>query len=123
MFRLLTLLLLFVISLHALSDNEILKRANGFMRDGSKSNYFRAYNDYKNLYLRAIISENSNLKYRSLQGIVKSGKKLHIDISQYSNELSTIKPKTSYKAIISTFFCLSCNFSKKSCQKWSEKKT
>ncbi|MCD6432636.1 MAG: N-acetylmuramoyl-L-alanine amidase, partial [Sulfurimonas sp.] len=97
MFRLLTLLLLLVLSLSALSDSEILKRADGFMRDGSKSNQFRAYNDYKNLYLRAIMSENSNLKYRSLQGIVKSGKRLHIDVSQYSNELSTIKPKTSYK--------------------------
>ncbi|MEA3331836.1 MAG: N-acetylmuramoyl-L-alanine amidase [Campylobacterota bacterium] len=98
MFRLVTLLLLLVLSLYALSDSEILKRADGFMKNGSKSNQFRAYNDYKNLYLRAIMSEDSKLKYRSLQGIVKSGKRLHIDISQYSNELLTLKPKASYKA-------------------------
>ena len=98
MFRHLILLFLFIVSLHALSDSEMLKRADGFMRDGSKSNQFRAYNDYKNLYLRAIISEDKKLRIRSLQGIVKSGRKLHIDVSQYSQELSRIKPKISYKA-------------------------
>ena len=98
MFRHLILLFLLIVSLHALSDSEMLKRADGFMRDGSKSNQFRAYNDYKNLYLRAIISEDKKLRIRSLQGIVKSGRKLHIDVSQYSQELSRIKPKTSYKA-------------------------
>ena len=90
--------IILAISLYAKSDSEILKRANGFMKNGSKSNQFRAYNDYKNLYLRAIMSENIKLRISSLKGIVKSGNKLHIDISQYSNELSKIKPKTSYKA-------------------------
>ncbi len=98
MFRLLTLLFLVVISLHALSDSEILKRANGFMKSGTKSNQFRAYNDYKNLYLRAIMSENDKLRLNALKGIVQSGTKLHIDISQYSKELSSLKPKTTYKA-------------------------
>lgn len=98
MFRLLTLLFLVVISLHALSDREILKRANGFMKSGTKSNQFRAYNDYKNLYLRAIMGENKKLRLNALKGIVKSGTKLHIDISQYSKELSSLKPKTTYKA-------------------------
>jgi N-acetylmuramoyl-L-alanine amidase len=98
MFRHLILLFLLIVSLHALSDNEVLRRADNFMRDGSKSNQFRAYNDYKNLYLRAIMSEDLKLRIRSLQGIVKSGRKLHIDVSQYSEELSNIKPKTSYKA-------------------------
>jgi len=98
MFRLLGLLLIVVIALYAQSDSELLKRANGFMKSGSKSNQFRAYNDYKNLYLRAIMAENSKLRVSALKGIVSSGNKLHIDISQYSNELSKIKPKTSYKA-------------------------
>ncbi|WP_324170937.1 N-acetylmuramoyl-L-alanine amidase [Sulfurimonas sp.] len=98
MFRLITLLFLVVIALHALSDNEILKRANGFMKSGTKSNQFRAYNDYKNLYLRSIMSEDNKLRFKALDGIVKSGRKLHIDISQYSQELSNLKPKTTYKA-------------------------
>ncbi len=101
MFRLLILFLLFIISLHALSDTEMLKRADGFMRVGGTSNEFRAYNDYKNLYLRAIMSEDKHLKVHSLQGIVKSGRKLHIDISQYSEELSNISPKSLYKVPVS----------------------
>jgi len=97
MFRLLILFLLFVVSLHALSDSKILKRADKFMRDGSKSSQFRAYNDYKNLYLRSLISQDKHLRMCSLKGIVESGRKLHIDISQYSKELSTITPKVAHK--------------------------
>lgn len=96
MLRLISLLLIFAISLQALSDSEILKRADGFIKSDNKSNKFRAYNDYKNLYLRAIMSENDKLKLSALKGIVKSGNQLHIDISQYSDELSRIKPKTLY---------------------------
>ncbi len=98
MFRLFSLFLIIVISLHALSSSEILKRADGFMKSGTKTNEFRAYNDYKNLYLRAIMAEDDKLKLSALRGIVKSGNRLHIDISQYSDELSKIKPKTSYQA-------------------------
>ena len=68
------------------------------MKTGTKSNQFRAYNDYKNLYLRAIMAEDNKLRISALRGIVSSGAKLRIDISQYSDELSKIKPKTSYQA-------------------------
>lgn len=98
MIRSFFLLLAFVVSLSALSDSEILKRADGFMKTSNKSNQFRAYNDYKNLYLRALMSENNKLRMSALQGIVSSGRKLHIDVSQYSKELMNSKPKTSYKA-------------------------
>jgi len=98
MLRLFVLLLLFVVSLSALSDKELLKRANGFVKSTSKSNQFRAYNDYKNLYLRALMDEDTKLKVSALQGIVISGNKLHIDISQYNDELQNSKPKHSYKA-------------------------
>jgi len=98
MLRSLFLLLAFVISLSALSDNEILKRANGFMKTSNKSDQFRAYNDYKNLYLRALMNDNEKLRSNALSGIVASGRKLHIDVSQYSRELIKSKPKTSYRA-------------------------
>ena len=98
MFRFLFFLLAFVLSLSALSDSEILKRADGFMKTSNKSDQFRAYNDYKNLYLRALMDEDNKLRLSALSGIVSSGKKLHIDVSQYSQELSKSKPKTSYKA-------------------------
>lgn len=97
MLRLLSLLLIFALSLSALSDKETLKRANTFVNSSNKSNQFRAYNDFKNLYLRSLMQENSSLKYSALAGIVKSGNKLHIDISQYEEELKSAKPKSSYK--------------------------
>lgn len=95
MMRFFALLFLIVTSLYGQSDSELLKRADGFMKSSSKSNHFRAYNDYKNLYLRSIMSEDARLKTSSLKGIVKSGKALHIDVSQYEQELATIKANSS----------------------------
>lgn len=99
MFRPILLLLVFVVALSALSDKEIIKRAQGFMQSSNKSNYFRAYNDYKNLYLRSIMLEDESLQITSLKGIVKSGKKLHIDVGQYSDELQSMQPKSVYKKV------------------------
>ena len=94
MIRIVVLFLILALSLSALSDKEILKRANGFMKTNTKSNQFRAYNDYKNLYLRSIMSDDKKLKKESLKGIVSSGNKLHIDVSKYSDELKQFKSKT-----------------------------
>jgi len=60
------------------------------MQSSNKSDKFRAYNDFKNLYLRAIMNEDEKLKASALRGIVKSGQALHIDVSQYSSELAEI---------------------------------
>jgi N-acetylmuramoyl-L-alanine amidase len=96
MSRLLLILFIFAISLHALDSSEILKRADNYMKSGSKSDQFRAYNDYKSLYLRSVVSDNYKLKLNSLRGIVESGNKLHIDISKYSKELKELAPKSTY---------------------------
>ena len=99
MLRWIAILFIFVQALYALSDGEILKRADALMKNPSSSAQFRAYNDYKNLYLKSVVSEDAKLKIDSLQGIVKSGKNLHIDVSQYSDELINYKaPKTLEKA-------------------------
>lgn len=102
MLRLLLLLLVFTLSLYGLSDKETIKRAHNLMKSSSKSDYFRAYNDYKNLYLRSVMSEDKSLRLTSLKGIVKSGRKLYIDISQYSNELNKIQAKSVYKSSSNT---------------------
>ena len=91
MYRFFLLFFLFTISLYALNNSSILKRADNLIKSSNSSNQFRAYNDYKNLYLRSMMSNDDKLKYKSLQGIVKSGKKLHIDIAQYQKELYAIK--------------------------------
>jgi len=94
MFRLFAIFLIYALSLSALTNNQILNRANGFMKSSNKSNQFRAYDDYKTLYLRAMMKEDEKLLIHSLKGIVKSGNKLHIDISQYQDELAQFKHKT-----------------------------
>ncbi|MDD2791184.1 MAG: N-acetylmuramoyl-L-alanine amidase [Sulfurimonas sp.] len=93
MLRYLFLLFLLLSSLYALDDIEILKRADGLMQTNSKSDQFRAYNDYKNLYIRSIMSEDENIKLKALKGIVNSGGKLHIDVANYADELATYKSK------------------------------
>ncbi|DAB28290.1 MAG: N-acetylmuramoyl-L-alanine amidase [Sulfurimonas sp. RIFOXYD12_FULL_33_39] len=92
MIRFLLLLLFFALSLEALSSSETLKRADYYMQTKNQSNKFRAYNDYKNLYLRAVIEDDSDLKLRTLQGIVSSGRELNIDVSKYINELKKFTP-------------------------------
>ena len=72
MFRYLVLFSFLVVSLFALDNAKILKRANTYMSTKSQSDCFRAYNDYKSLYLRAIVEDNNKLKRDSLNGIVKS---------------------------------------------------
>ena len=99
MFRWIVILFIFVYSLHALGNEDILKRADNLMNNSSKSNQFRAYNDYKNLYLQSLVSENTELKIKSLQGIIKSGKNLKIDVSHYKKELVKLKSLKNNKAI------------------------
>jgi len=82
-----SLFFLFTISLFALSDSALLKRANANLYSKTKAHVFQAYNDYKTLYLRSVMHEDHDLTVKSLQGIVRSGKKLHIDVSNYQKEL------------------------------------
>jgi len=96
MLRFFLLTLLLVVSLYGQSDAELLKRAALFLKSSSKTDQFRAYNDYKNLYLRALMDNDDKLRSSALHGIVKSGGKLHIDVSQYAEELEKMTPKTSY---------------------------
>jgi len=104
MIKYLFLLLVFVVSLSALNDREILSRADRLLKSSDKSEKFRAYNDYKNLYLRSIMNDNDALKVKSLKGIIKSAKSLKIDASQYSNELKkTERTVTSYKKSLNKY--------------------
>ncbi|WP_345991967.1 N-acetylmuramoyl-L-alanine amidase [Sulfurimonas sp. HSL-1716] len=97
MFRFFSSLFLLVSLLGASTNQDILKRAEGLAGSGKTNELFRAYNDYKNLYLRSIISGDSSLKIKSLNGIVVTGKELHIDVSQYSDELKKINSHNTYK--------------------------
>ncbi len=93
MIRLVLLVLLFTLSLLALSDNETINRANSLMKSGSKTNIFSAYNDYKSIYLRSVMSGDNKLKTASLEGIIKSGSALKIDVSGYMQDLEILNPQ------------------------------
>ena len=97
MFRSLLSLLLLACLLGAATNQDILKRADALARSGKTNDLFRAYNDYKNLYLRSIMKGDESLKVKSLNGIVVTGKKLHIDVSEYSQELRESNSNKKYK--------------------------
>ncbi|MBA1438262.1 MAG: N-acetylmuramoyl-L-alanine amidase [Epsilonproteobacteria bacterium] len=86
-----TLFLVFVVNIYALSDQEQLNKARKYAASEAKVDQFCAYNDFKNLYLRALMNGDEKLKVHALGGIVKCGKKLHIDVSQYADELYEIQ--------------------------------
>ena len=89
-------LVFITMTLFGLSNNEMLNRANAYIKIDTKSNQFRAYNEFKNLYLRSIIHDDERLKKSALKGIIGSGKKLHIDVMQYEKEYATFNKKSSY---------------------------
>lgn len=76
--------------LAASPDEQILKRADSLAKSKDKTELFRAYNDYKNLYLRALMESNDALCRSALDGIVHSGKKLSIDVARYEKELVSL---------------------------------
>jgi len=100
MIKAFALVLFFIGTVYALNNQEILKRADAYLQSSHKSNQFRAYNDYKSLYLRALLNNDKKLKYSALKGIVQSGHKLHIDVKRYEKEYKKLQytPKKSYKA-------------------------
>ncbi len=92
MIRFALLFTLFTLLLFGASkDYETLKESSHLSSSKNKSEIFRAYNNYKNLYLRSMMNEDSYLRMKSLEGIVKTGTKLHIDVEHYLKELSKIK--------------------------------
>lgn len=90
-----TFFLCFLITLSGADDFKLLKRADDYAKSSAKVDQFRAYNDYKNIYLRALMNEDKKLKVCALEGIVKCGMKLNIDVSQYSEELEKFQKNKS----------------------------
>ncbi len=84
----LLLLCLLSFNLYGTSNAELLKRADTALKSGKKSTVFTAYNSYKNLYLKALIDGDVALQKKALRGIVASGDKLHIDVSEYQKKLA-----------------------------------
>ena len=86
--------LVFALVFAASNSGEILKRADALYQSGTKTEVFRAYNDYKNLYLQSVMNNDPHLRREALKGIVKSGEKLRIDVAKYSRELASLKSES-----------------------------
>lgn len=100
MMRYLLSLLFFTLLLFASDNSDILKRASLLTQSKEQGDIFRAYNDYKNLYLRSMVENDLTLKKESLEGIVHCGNKLKIDVLNYENELRKIADIKEAKTLI-----------------------
>ena len=97
MLRFVIFILYFTVSLSALSDSALLSQADKLLMSTSPSKQFRAYNDYKSVYLKTMSSDDKHLALRALKGIVKSAVKLHIDVSTYEKKLQKYSEFTKYE--------------------------
>ncbi len=87
---LVALYLLFALQLGA----STLTQADRSLNSGNKERILGAYDIYKSTYLKAVVSGDKKIQKRALEGIIKSGKKLRIDISRYENRLQLLSPST-----------------------------
>lgn len=93
----LALLLMFQMPAAAIT----LSEADRLLNSPGKTDIFRAYDTYKSCYLKASVDEDTARQKRCLDGIVKSGKKLHIDVKTYENKLAMLaqsKPVSAKKS-------------------------
>lgn len=71
--------------------SERLESAKKSLDSGDEIEQFRGYNEYKTLYLRAMLDKNGSLAAEALEGIVRGGEKLGIDVKKYQSDLAKSK--------------------------------
>ncbi|MDD4855208.1 MAG: N-acetylmuramoyl-L-alanine amidase [Sulfuricurvum sp.] len=86
------LLLSLSVLLGAADDSTRLESAKKALSSNDEIEQFRGYNEYKSLYLRAAQTKNSVMEKEALEGIVKGGELLRIDVSKYKSELARLSP-------------------------------
>jgi len=86
------LLILFSILFGASDDSARLDGAKKALETNDEIEQFRGYNEYKTLYLKATQNKNSAMQKEALEGIIKGGDLLRIDVTKYKAELTKISP-------------------------------
>ena len=86
-------LLLLSLVLFADENTQALKRAALNSKSSDKSEIIRAYNDYRNIYIRALMKDDDKLCKTCPSGLIKTGKKLHIDVIEYEVKLKKLRNK------------------------------
>ncbi len=87
----LLLLVFLLITLQLTAAENRLESARQALQSSDEIEQFRGYNEYKTIYLRAMLDKDSTLAKEALEGIVKGGNKLGIDVSKYEADLSKLK--------------------------------
>ncbi|MDP3120931.1 MAG: N-acetylmuramoyl-L-alanine amidase [Sulfuricurvum sp.] len=85
-------LLLFSLNVIAADDVSRLDAAKKALQSNDEIEQFRGYNECKTIYLRANLNKNTDLARDALNGIVKGGETLGIDVSKYKTELAKLQP-------------------------------
>jgi len=86
LYTIITAVVLLGAALNAMS----LSQAETALRSGKQSEIFQAYDTFKSAYVDATVEGNAAKKRRALEGIVASGKLLHIDVGGYRKKLSAL---------------------------------
>lgn len=84
--------LFFIISLFFMlyANADATAKIAKLLESRDSSDIFSAYNEYKTLYLKSVVEGDESLKKSSLEGIVTSGHRLNIDVSNYELELKNL---------------------------------
>lgn len=89
--RLFVLIFFSMTALMGLTLGERIESAKKALDSSDEIEQFRGYNEYKTLYLRAMLDKNATLAADSLEGIVHAGEKLGIDVKKYQADLAKSK--------------------------------
>jgi N-acetylmuramoyl-L-alanine amidase len=92
--RLILIALLMFTTLMGANEAERLESAKKALDSSDEIEQFRGYNEYKTLYLRAMLDKNNSLAADSLEGIVRAGEILNIDVKKYQADLLKLKGNT-----------------------------
>jgi N-acetylmuramoyl-L-alanine amidase len=72
-------------------DTIRLEGAKKALLSSDEIEQFRGYNEFKTLYLRAVLDKNTPMAHEALAGIVQGGEKLGIDVRKYKADFEKLK--------------------------------
>lgn len=95
--RFLFIIFLLLSPVWAAKDAERLESAKKALQSSDEIEQFRGYNEYKTIYLRSMLDKNTVLAREALEGIVRGGRQLGVDVSKYEAELAKLVPAAAAK--------------------------
>ncbi|MBN2870111.1 MAG: N-acetylmuramoyl-L-alanine amidase, partial [Campylobacterales bacterium] len=90
MIRFFLLIFLLLSPLRAADDTARLASAKKALESSDEIEQFRGYNEFKTIYLRAMLDKNTAAAREALDGIIRGGKQLGVDVSKYEGDLARL---------------------------------